>query len=227
MSEISELEAQTLKSHEMREFANTIPQVTILNKEFAIHSDVYHPSISLDMTEYISEVLDKTIEEELAKLSSFDFLEVGCGAGYTSVLVALASDKCRVWAADINEAAVANAKQNSKLHGVEHKVKAVVADVFNNEEINGRKFDMIYWNLPWTGQSTDKDAKVETLLYSVLDPGYRSFMRFLQEAGNFLKEQGRLIVAFSFSLGSEELFRSIASKTEAAKHMNCDLNCVI
>merc|ERR1711962_641183 len=107
---------------------------------------------SMDMTEYISEVLDETIKEELSKRDLFDFLEVGCGAGYTSVLVALTSEKCSVWATDINQAAVENTKFNCKQHGVENKVKAVVADVFNNDEIIGRKFDMIYWNLPWTGQ---------------------------------------------------------------------------
>ena len=109
--------------------------------------------------------------------------------------------------------------------GVENKVKAVVADVFNNEEIIGRKFDMIYWNLPWTGQSTDKETEVAVLLKSVLDPGYRSLMQFLQDAGNFLKEKGRLIVCFSFSLGSEELYRSVAKQTGWQVKVLSSKNC--
>ena len=43
-----------------------------------------------------------------AEQDIFYFLEVGCGAGYTAILAALASQKCHVWATDINDTAVKN-----------------------------------------------------------------------------------------------------------------------
>lgn len=150
----------------------------------------------------------KKAEEE-----SFDFLEVGCGAGYTSILTALASQKCRVWATDINKTAVENTIEDAKLHGVDAQGKAVTADVFNHEILAGKEFDMIYWDIPWSGQHTEPGIDVDLLMRSVLDPEYQSIRRYLLEAKNFLKKTGRIFVVFSFDFGSKELFNRVVSET--------------
>ena len=102
-------EVQQALIDEMRRLADQIPRVRLLGKEFVIHPEVFHPSFSVDEKKFMTEKIVKTVEEELMKKSeeaSFDFLEVGCGAGYTAILAALASQKCKAWATDISDIAV-------------------------------------------------------------------------------------------------------------------------
>ena len=106
-----------------------------------------------------------------------------------------------------------NTIENAKMHGVEAQVNVVTADVFNHEIFVGKKFDLIYWNLPWAGQHTEPGIDVDLLMRSVLDPGHQSFRRYLLEAKNFLKKTGRIFVVFSFDVGSKELFDRMVSET--------------
>ena len=212
----NELQAYAGNVDLMRSLSERKRRTTLPGKEFLVESGVFHPDIALDIAEFMNKEILKVIEEEIAKNAdspSFDFLEVGCGAGYTAIFAALASGKCRVWATDINEAGVRNTIANAKLHGVEDRVKAVVADVCSHEEVLGRKFDVIYWNAPWGGQSTEPGTQMEPVMKSFVDPGYQSFRRYLSDARGLLKPTGRLFIVFSFSLGSEELFRRFASET--------------
>ncbi|KXJ10454.1 putative protein methyltransferase MJ0928 [Exaiptasia diaphana] len=232
-SEMTELEQCVSFVNEMRLLHDKEAPTILLNKEFIIEREVFHPNVFLNISAFINREFLKLAEEEIEKRSaneSFDFLEVGCGAGYTSIFVALSSEKCRVWATDINAAAVSNTKKNAKYHGVEHRVTPVVADLFNSNEINGRKFDMIFWNCPWSGQHTDQDAEIDPLLNSIIDPGHRGLRGFFSDASRFIKATGRLIVTYSYTFGSEELFKKIANengwglKTCTSKDVTFELN---
>ncbi|KAJ7381575.1 hypothetical protein OS493_040382 [Desmophyllum pertusum] len=216
MSSLAEAKQHQPTVDEMRSLAANRPQTSILGKGFLVYPEVYHPDTSFDITEYMNEEILKVINGELRKKSektSFDFLEVGCGAGYTAILTALASEKCHVWATDINETAVKNTIENAKLHGVDARLKAVTADVFDHKIFAGKEFDMIYWNIPWVGQNTEPGIEVDVLMRSLLDPGYQSFRRYLLEAKKFLKKTGRIFAVFSFNLGSEELFKRVVNET--------------
>lgn len=216
MSAFNEIKEHMAMINEMRSLAATNPLTSVLGKEFLIYPEVFHPGFAVDIIEFMNREILEVLKGELPKKGeeeSFDFLEVGCGAGYTSVLVALASPKCHVWASDINETAVKNTTENAKMHEVEARVNAVTADVFNHKIFVGKKFDMIYWDLPWGGQHTEPGIEIDMLMHSVLDPGYQSFRRFLLETNNFLKKSGRIFVVFSFSLGSKELFDRMVAET--------------
>ena len=216
MSGFNEIKEQMPMINEMRSLAANRPLTSVLGKDFLIYPEVFHPGFATDIIEFRNREILEIVKGELAKKGeeeSFDFLEVGCGAGYTSVLVALASQKCHVWASDINEAAVKNTMENAKMYKVEAKVDAVTADVFNHKIFVGKKFDMIFWDIPWAGQNTEPGIEVDPLMRSVLDPGYQSFRRYLLEAHDFLKKTGRIFVAFSFSFGSKELFHKIVTET--------------
>ena len=216
MSAFNEIKEHMPMINEMRLLAANRPLTRVLGKEFLIYPEVFHPGFAVDITDFINREILEIVKGELAKKGEedpFDFLEVGCGAGYTSVLVALASQKCHVWASDINEAAMKNTMENAKIHEVEAKVDAVTGDVFNHKIFVGKKFDMIYWNLPWAGQHTEPGFDIDLLMHSLVDPGFQSFRRYLLEANDFLKKTGRIFVAFSFSLGSKELFDRIVTET--------------
>lgn len=215
LSSQEEIEAQAMTAKEMRSLADAKPKFLLLDKEFSIYQEVFNPEIGLEQTEFLNEAILKVIREEVHKLDQeyFDFLEIGCGAGYTSVLVALISNKCRVIGTDINETAILNTLENAKHLGAENQVKSFVSDVYNSKELEGKKFDIIYWNIPWAGQFTESCPEGDLLLQGLIDPGYRCFRRYLSEAGIYLKDSGRLLVAFSFNMGSELLFKQMTKET--------------
>ena len=199
----------------MRSLATNKPRTNILGKDFLVYPEVHHPDGAFG-TEFRNEKILEELKGDLTKNAeqeSFDFLEVGCGAGCTAILAALASKRCHVLATDINETAVKNTIENAKLHGVDDRVKVVVSDVFNHEIFAGRKFDMIYWNFPWIGHHTEPDTDQDLFMRNFLDPGYQSFRRYLLEAKDYLKKTGRISVAFSFSFGSKEMFNKAVNET--------------
>ena len=201
---------------EMRSLAKHSPRITLLGKEFLIYQDVFHPSLSIALMEFMTTQALKVVVEEMMKKSeeaSFHFLEVGCGAGYTAIHTTLASQKCKVWAADINDTAVKNTTENAKLHGVDDRLTAVTADVFDHEEFAGKEFDVIYWDFPWCGLPLEPGTKQGVLMCSLVDPEFQALRRYLSQATNFLKKTGRIFVAFSFNLDSKELFEAVLNET--------------
>ena len=213
----SELEQSQAVIQEMRKRATASNyKYSTLQREFLLYPEVFNPHINTEISKFINMSFYKLATEEAAKKSqheSVDFMEVGCGAGYTAISLALLSDKCHVWATDINQAAVKNSQENTKLHDVENRFHVVLADVFDHEEITGRKFDMIYWNHPWGGHGTTAGTEIEPMLHGIVDPGYQGLHSYLSKGEEHLKESGRLILAFSFSYGSEEKFAQIAKET--------------
>ncbi|XP_078353640.1 bifunctional methyltransferase-like [Oculina patagonica] len=200
----------------MRSLATNKPRTNILGKEFLVYPGVFHPDAWPDGIEIMNKLILEELKGDLTKKveeESFDFLEVGCGAGYTAILAALASKRCHVLATDINETAVKNTIENATLYGVDDRVKVVVSDVYNHEIFTDKKFDMIYWDLPFAGQHTEPGTNLDPLMRSLLDPGFQSFRRYLLEAKNYLKKTGRIFVAFSFHIGSKELFDRVVKET--------------
>ena len=122
--------------------------------------------------------------------------------------------QCRAWATDINPTAVKNTVENAKLHGVDDRVIAVAADVFDHKEIAGKKFDMIYWNCPRDDQHPSPGNEVELLMRSLTDPGYQALRRFLSQARIFLKDSGCVFLGFSLTFGSKELFEKVVAETK-------------
>ncbi len=135
------------------------------------------------------------------------FLEVGCGTGVTSVLVALRGAQ-RVVAVDINASAVENAKTNAHRHGVENVMSVKQSDVFSN--IGDELFDTIYWNLPFI--YIDRDYTYRSVLERALfDPGYEYTRRLLREGRSHLATGGRVLVGFA-DFGDLTLLESIAAE---------------
>jgi release factor glutamine methyltransferase len=133
------------------------------------------------------------------------FLEIGCGAGVTAVVAALAG--CRkVVASDINQAATRNTRANANLHGVEHILSARHGDLFDVLE-RGERFDMIFWNSNFVFVPEDY-AFDDEIMRSFCDPGYAAHRRFLREAGRYVLPGGQLLMGFS-SQGDEAAFTAL------------------
>jgi release factor glutamine methyltransferase len=136
------------------------------------------------------------------------FLEIGCGAGVTAVVAALAGCR-RVVASDINEAAVRNTHANANLHSVAHIVSARHGDLFDVLEKQER-FDMIFWNSNFVFVPDDYVFDDE-IMRSFCDPGYIAHHRFLREADRYLLPGGQLMMGFS-SQGDDGAFTALLSK---------------
>lgn len=136
------------------------------------------------------------------------FLEVGCGAGATSVLMALRGAS-RVLAVDINEVAVKNTLDNIRRHRVEEVVETRQSDVFSAIEPSER-FDAIYWNLPfiYVPEGYEYRSVLERALY---DPDYVYTARFMSQAASHLEIGGRLFLGFA-DFGDIELLRHLANE---------------
>ncbi|XP_078353635.1 release factor glutamine methyltransferase-like [Oculina patagonica] len=228
MSTLTEVEGRRPAADEMISLATTKPRTNIMGKEFLIFPGVMHPDAWSDCIEIMNKLILEELKGDLTKKAeeeSFDFLEVGCGAGYTAILAALASPKCHVLATDINETAVKNTIENAKLHGVDARVKVVISDVFSHEIFTGKKFNMIYWDPPWFGQGTEPGTDLDMITRSMIDPKYQGIRRYLLEAKNYLKENGRIFVAFSFTIGSKELFDRVVKEAGWNYKISSRKNC--
>jgi len=128
------------------------------------------------------------------------FLEVGCGAGVTSVMAARAG--CvRVVAVDVSADAFANTVRNVALHDLSDRVEVLLGDLF--EPVGAEHFDVVYWNSNFI--DTPDGFVAETgIEQAIFDPGYRTHRRFLAGLRARLAPGGRAFLGFS-TLGSHDL----------------------
>ncbi|CDZ81540.1 Ribosomal protein L11 methyltransferase [Candidatus Rubidus massiliensis] len=137
------------------------------------------------------------------------FLEMGCGTGIFSILAALEGAD-RVVAIDVNPDAVANTKENVRLHNLEKTITVLEGDMFSplNEK---DKFDVIFFNIPFC----HKNCNVEDLSMlgrSLYDPEHDILYRFLKEGKNHLAPKGVMILGYSTTHGDVPLMMEWAEK---------------
>ncbi len=163
-------------------------------RPFVVHPGVFSPKYFLD-TRFFTREIPITEGEE--------FLEIGCGTGVTSIFAVLRGAK-HVTATDINPLAVANTRENVKLHGLEDKITVLEGDLYEPLPADSQ-FNTIYWNTPFG--FVDKNKPLCMLERAVFDPGYETTRRFVQESKKYLKNNGRLLIGFSTTLGRFELLQ--------------------
>lgn len=181
-------------------------------RDFIIHSGVFPPT-HFQSTGIFTRLLPYP--------QKGSFLEIGCGAGVTAVMAALAGCS-RVVATDISEAAVNNTRLNVKHQGVEHIVSTYHSDLFDALD-QQEKFDTIFWNSNFVfvpdGYVFDK-----TILHAFCDVGYATHHRFLHEAKNYLAPGGELLLGFSSqgdAAALEELLNQYGYRSEIIASESC------
>lgn len=160
--------------------------VTIAKKKFIILPNVFSPKYFFD-TEFFAKNINVDKDEK--------FLEIGPGSGVISVFAAL--NGAKVTAIDINPQAVKNTIKNAKIHNVEKRVKVYQGNLFSPLAID-EKFDIIFWNTPF-GYINNQNISI--LEKSVFDPKYKSTKIFISGSRDYLKDNGRLLIGFSPTLG--------------------------
>lgn len=126
-------------------------------------------------------------------------LDMGTGCGVNAILAASVSEE--VVAVDINQIAVDAAIRNARRNGVEARISFFVSDLFNN--IKG-EFDLVIFDPPFRWFKPRGTCEVSTT-----DEGYRSLTKFFDEAGSYLKSNGRMLICFGSSGDLEYLYELI------------------
>lgn len=185
----SALMARHLADHSER------TEFTLMDRTWELLGGVFNPSYT-PVTRLFSENLPYPVDGS--------FLEMGCGAGVTAVVAALAG--CRaVTALDISPAAVENTRRNARRHGVADRVRVAHSDMFSALAPDER-FDLIFWNSnfaePPAGFVNETD-----LHHAFFDPSYAAHRQFVREGPGRLTERGRLLLGFS-DIGNAGLLAS-------------------
>lgn len=154
--------------------------VTIGEIDLVIHPDVFCPAYT-NTSVFLADHTD--IAEGARVLDMFS------GSGYQAIRAA--DRAAEVVAVDHSPKAIDCIQENIERHGLNKKVTALQGDLFSSIE-QGEKFDIIIANpplLPGVPRSL-----LETAVY---DPGMQATRRFLSEAGNFLTEEGKVVLLFT------------------------------
>jgi release factor glutamine methyltransferase len=136
------------------------------------------------------------------------FLEMGCGAGVTTVIAAQ-SGCSDVTALDIAASAVENTRRNVVRHAVADRVRVLRSDLFDALD-PGEQFDMIFWNSNFVEMATDFVNHTD-LHHAFFDPGYETHRRYLQDAPGYLSAHGRLLLGFA-DVGNWPLLRALCTE---------------
>jgi release factor glutamine methyltransferase len=146
------------------------PSITLDGKRFVIFPNVYKP---LENEHACSEYCREGDR----------VLDLGCGSGVATVFCA---PKAReVVAVDISSDAVKNTEENCRLHRLSN-VKVAQSDMFSRVE---GKYDLIFANSPYIEDE-----------FQAEDHQFATSVKYLPtlfaEVGNYLAENGRLLVQF-------------------------------
>ncbi|MCX3059255.1 class I SAM-dependent methyltransferase [Streptomyces beihaiensis] len=174
---------------------------TLCGREWDLLEEVFAPVYS-PSTGVALELLGLNQEPPVRDGSSF--LEIGCGTGVIAVMSALAGYD-RVVASDISPRAVENAALNAERHGLGGRLRAVHGDLFRGLGADER-FDVVFWSSNYVlGPDSYEYESVHECAY--VDAGYRTHLRFLEEAPQWLTPGGRALLHFSDRGDVAELYR--------------------
>jgi len=154
------------------------------------------------------------LEQYVRRYAKGSVLDMGTGSSIQAIAAAHNNKVKSVLATDIQKSTIKHCKENIK----NKKIRFVVSDLFKNIENKG--FDTIIFNPPYLPQ----ELKVKDLTLEGGKKGYEVIERFLNEANDFLKTDGIILIIFSSLTKKEkveEFIRNnlLESEELAKKHI--------
>ncbi len=134
-------------------------------------------------------------------------LEMGIGSGALTRDLAEGASRLKdvqFVGVDINPEAV---QMSRSLLGKYRNVRVLESDLFS-AFTKGEKFDVIFWNPPWSSQ-----GEAGTLALAKSDPGFETLSRFFKEAPMFLKPGGKVFLIMPVE-AMEEIWEDASAKFE-------------
>ncbi|MBI2660127.1 methyltransferase [Candidatus Woesearchaeota archaeon] len=126
------------------------------------------------------------LEKYVRQCAEGKVLDVGTGSGIQAIAAAQNKDVTSVLATDVQKGVIEYCRKCIK----NKKIKFIQSDLFKN--VKG-KFDVIVFNPPYLPQ----ELKLKDLTLEGGKKGYEVIERFLNEANEFLKTNGIILLVFS------------------------------
>ena len=160
-----------------------------------------------------TEILIDISIEELKNVNEPLIFDVGTGSGCIAITMALEIPSSKIIAIDVDERAIAVAKNNKEKYGVEN-IEFLVTDIFH-EKINSNA-DLLISNPPYIAKeevpSLMKEVKNYEPLVALTDnnDGLMFYRRYAEIMPNLLKKNGASIIEVGLEehpKKAEEIFR--------------------
>lgn len=128
------------------------------------------------------------LAEQVKKYAFGKVLDLGCGSGIQGITALTKKEVKEVWFLDINEECITYVKNKI----TDSRSKFIISDLFSN--LNKKeKFDTIIFNPPYLPED-----KYDKSLFNVGGKkGYEKILLFLEQAKNYLNENGTILLIFS------------------------------
>ena len=162
------------------------------NLSFQVFEEVYEPA---EDTFLIADYLAQAVKE------TDTVLDVGTGCGILAVIAA--KKALKVIAIDLNPHAVECARSNVKTNRVSGKVDVRQGDLFKPLH-KTEKFDLIIFNAPYLPSEPDEEKTWIGRAWGGGHSGREVIDRFIDEAPNYLRQKGRILLAQSTLANIEE-----------------------
>lgn len=145
----------------------------------------------------IAELIEAQFRPWIQAQRTGHMLDLCTGGGCIAVASAVYMKELQVDAVDISEPALLLAGRNARLHDVGHRVRLIQSDLF--ETLGRRRYDLIVSNPPYVGPvefaTLPEEFQHEPSLGLLAeDGGFDIVYRILQQAPDYLNENGVLIV---------------------------------
>jgi release factor glutamine methyltransferase len=159
-----------------------------------------------------------------------DACDVGTGSGCIAITLLCERPEARAVAVDVSEAALEVARENAGRHSVGERIVLKVSDCFSalNEKTN---FDLIVSNPPYVSANMLSSLQREVRDHEprvALSPGpdgLSIIRRLLNEAPQFLRPNGHLIMEIGFDQG-EAVQQLVDPQVWVLKDILPDLQCI-
>ncbi|MEH1852081.1 MAG: methyltransferase [Nostoc sp.] len=188
-----------------KDYINNSPYGTMdfLNQPLIVLPTVFPPDLN---TPLLAEVVETLVNKVLEKNEQCHVLEMGTGSGAAILKIAQIPGVIAT-ASDIAPMAVLNAKANALWWGVECDIYQ--GNLFENVPL--KKFDIIFWNVPFS--SHDPGNIEDVKLRIAFDPDYGCLKQFLIDVNKRLAEGGQILLAVDYDMAD---FDTICNLVEQA-----------
>jgi release factor glutamine methyltransferase len=157
--------------------------LTFDNCTFLLSKDVYEPSEDTFL-----------LADSFQVKETDTVLDMGTGCGIIGILIAKKVKD--VVAIDINRQAVRCSRTNAKLNEVSEKISFLTADLFQSIKVS-EQFDLIVFNAPYLPSEKEEQELWIERAWAGGPSGRQVIDKFLNDAPNYLKNDGRILLVQS------------------------------
>ena len=186
------------------EIIQGMPIQYITNKQEFMKLDFYVDENVL-IPQPDTEILVEKAIEEAKKIENVEILDMCTGSGCIGISIAKNIENAKVTLVDISKNAIEIAKKNALRNKVESQLTFIQSNMFEKVE---KKFDIIVSNPPYikTDVIPKLDRQVQNEPHIALDggkDGLKFYKIIIEEAKNYLKENGKLILEIGYDQKEE------------------------